>query len=195
MSHITRKYHGSPHSTGQCSQWSGVHVCLRKRACSISQQSTIVPCPKGQGIHGKRPRVSRARGRVQASVPASKGQASISACFFPTAARGGGRVARARGGRRRRRAGRCGALWRRGSRCRPSGVPPPLPPGVWRRSSPRRRRRRQPPTARRRRRRQGAHPPPPPPPPAPRPTRGAGERRLRPLHVRLLRGGYQLWTF
>ena len=41
MSHITRRYHGSPHSTGQCSQWSGVHVCLRKRACSISQQSTI----------------------------------------------------------------------------------------------------------------------------------------------------------
>jgi len=42
MSHITRRYHGSPHRTGQCSQWSGVHVCLRKRACSISQQSTVM---------------------------------------------------------------------------------------------------------------------------------------------------------
>ena len=42
MSHITRRYHGPPHRTGQCSQWSGVHVCLRKRACSISQQSTII---------------------------------------------------------------------------------------------------------------------------------------------------------
>jgi len=42
MSHITQRYHGSPHRTGQCSQWSGVHVCLRKRACSISQQSTIL---------------------------------------------------------------------------------------------------------------------------------------------------------
>jgi len=41
MSHITGRYHGSPHRTGQCSQWSGVHACLRKRACSISQQSTI----------------------------------------------------------------------------------------------------------------------------------------------------------
>jgi len=41
MSHITRRYHGSPHRMGQCSQWSGVHVCLRKRACDISQQSTI----------------------------------------------------------------------------------------------------------------------------------------------------------
>jgi len=41
VSHITPRYHGSPHRTGQCSQWSGVHVCLRKRACSISQaQST-----------------------------------------------------------------------------------------------------------------------------------------------------------
>jgi len=41
MSHITRRSHGSPHRTGQCSQWSGVRVCLRKRACDISQQSTI----------------------------------------------------------------------------------------------------------------------------------------------------------
>jgi len=41
MSHITRRYHGYPHRTGQCSQWSGVHVCLRKRAFDISQQSTI----------------------------------------------------------------------------------------------------------------------------------------------------------
>jgi len=41
MSHITRRYHGSPHRTGQCSQWSGVRVCLRKRTCDISQQSTI----------------------------------------------------------------------------------------------------------------------------------------------------------
>ena len=41
MSHITRRHHGLPHRTGQCSQWSDVHVCLRKRACSISQQSTI----------------------------------------------------------------------------------------------------------------------------------------------------------
>jgi len=44
MSHVTRKYHGSPHSTGQCSQWLGVHACMRKRACSISQQSTILWC-------------------------------------------------------------------------------------------------------------------------------------------------------
>jgi len=41
MSQITRRYHGSLHRTGQCSQWSGVHVCSRKRACDISQQSTI----------------------------------------------------------------------------------------------------------------------------------------------------------
>jgi len=41
MSHITRRFHGPSHRTGQCSLWSGVHVCLRKRACSISQQSTI----------------------------------------------------------------------------------------------------------------------------------------------------------
>jgi len=42
MSHITQRYHGSPHRTGQRAQWSGVHVCLRKRACDISQQRTIL---------------------------------------------------------------------------------------------------------------------------------------------------------
>jgi len=52
MSHITRRYHGSPCSTGQCSQWPGVHVCLRKRACSISQQSTIDACAPGRPYLG-----------------------------------------------------------------------------------------------------------------------------------------------
>jgi len=57
VSHITRKYHGSPHSTGQCSQWSGVHVCLRKRACSFSQQSTICT-PLSRRYRGRTNRLS-----------------------------------------------------------------------------------------------------------------------------------------
>jgi len=53
ISHITQRYHGSPHRTNKCSQWSGVHVCLRKLACSISQQSTIPgTCVQYPGLQG-----------------------------------------------------------------------------------------------------------------------------------------------
>jgi len=38
LSHLTRRYHGTPRSTGQCSQWSGVHVCIRKCTCFVSLQ-------------------------------------------------------------------------------------------------------------------------------------------------------------
>jgi len=48
MSHSTRRYHGPPRRTGQCSQWSVVHVCLRKRACSISQ---ALSCRRVHGVH------------------------------------------------------------------------------------------------------------------------------------------------
>jgi len=71
MSHITRRYYGSPHRTGQCSHWSGVYVCWRKRACDIPQQSTIDTKHPFQKIPFRSMQSSRgAHKRMATSTPA-----------------------------------------------------------------------------------------------------------------------------